>query len=85
MTEPLDLSTLRSVREHYLGGFTGEYASLEYVKRELSYANSIFCKYEWPVIHVTNKPIEEIASEILAIKRRIDQAGNIRKKSKGKN
>jgi regulator of PEP synthase PpsR (kinase-PPPase family) len=54
------------------------------VKRELSYANSIFCKYEWPVIHVTNKPIEEIASEIIAIKRRIDQSGNVRKKTRGK-
>jgi hypothetical protein len=84
MTEPLDLSTLRSVREQYLGGFTGEYASLEHVKRELSYANSIFCKYEWPVIHVTNKPIEEIASEIIAIKRRMDHSGNVRKKTRGK-
>jgi regulator of PEP synthase PpsR (kinase-PPPase family) len=84
MTEAADLSTLRSVREQYLGGFTGEYASLENVKRELSFANSVFCKYEWPVIHVTNKPIEEIASEIVAIKRRIDHGGNVRKKTREK-
>lgn len=84
MTEAADLSTLRSVREQYLGGFTGEYASIENVKRELSFANSVFCKYEWPVIHVTNKPIEEIASEIVAIKRRIDHGGDVRKKTRGK-
>ena len=72
MTQPHDLSGLRQVRQHYLGGATGEYSSLEFVRRELNYAQNIFHRYEWPVIQVTNKPIEEIASEILAIKRRID-------------
>jgi len=79
MTEPQDLSNLRSAREQYLGGHTGEYASIHNVRKELNYANSVFCKYEWPVIHVTNKPIEEIASEILAIKRRMDQSDDVRK------
>jgi len=82
MTEPQDLSSLRTVREQYLGGQTGEYASIQNVKKELNYSNSVFCKYEWPVIHVTNKPIEEIASEILAIKRRIDNQDNVRKKNR---
>jgi [pyruvate, water dikinase]-phosphate phosphotransferase / [pyruvate, water dikinase] kinase len=71
-TQPADLARLRSVRQEFLGGNTGEYSSLEFVKRELNYAQSIFLENEWPVINVTNKPIEEIASEILAIKRKIN-------------
>lgn len=70
-TLPGDLSSLRTVRQQYLGGNAGEYSTLEFVKRELNYSNNIFNKYQWPVITVTNKPIEEIAAEILAIKRRI--------------
>ena len=54
-------------------GPTEEYASVDYVRKELNHAQRIFNRFEWPVIQVTNKPIEEIASEILAVKRRIDQ------------
>jgi regulator of PEP synthase PpsR (kinase-PPPase family) len=74
MTQAHELSSLRLVRQHYLGGATGEYSSVNFVRRELSYAQNIFDHFEWPVIEVTNKPIEEIASEILAIKRRIDKS-----------
>lgn len=80
MTEPYDLCTLRSVRQQYLGGFSTDYTSVANVKRELNYAMKFFCKYEWPVVNVTNKPIEEIAAEILTIKRMIDQPGYVRKK-----
>ncbi|HTX89419.1 MAG TPA: pyruvate, water dikinase regulatory protein [Bacteroidales bacterium] len=79
-TQAGDLSSLRSVRQEYLGGCAGEYASLEYVKKELNYAQEIFSRYQWPVISVTHKPIEEIASEILAIKRRINPPEYHRKK-----
>jgi len=79
-TQPGDLSRLRTVRQEYLGGNTGDYSSLENVKRELNYAQNIFLKYSWPVISVTNKPIEEISSEILAIKRRINPPEYTRKK-----
>ncbi|MGA3012722.1 MAG: pyruvate, water dikinase regulatory protein [Bacteroidales bacterium] len=79
-TQPGDLSRLRTVRQEYLGGNTGDYSSIEHVKRELNYSQNIFMKYSWPVINVTNKPIEEIASEILAIKRRINPPEYIKKK-----
>jgi len=79
-TEPHDLSSLRSVRQRYLGGNAGEYSSLEQVRRELNHAQQIFNKFQWPVIPVTNKPIEEIASEILTIKRGIDQPEDLYKK-----
>jgi len=73
-TEASDLSSLRSVRQQYLGDGGGNYASIEHVKKELIYSNEIFERNEWPVVSVTSKPIEEIASEILAIKRRITQS-----------
>lgn len=73
-TQPGDLSSLRSVRQAYLGGTGGEYSSLEYVKRELNYAQNIFNKGQWPVINVTSKPVEEIAAEILKIRKRILKA-----------
>jgi regulator of PEP synthase PpsR (kinase-PPPase family) len=80
MNEPYNLSGLRSAREQYLGGLSGTYSSFENVKKELNYSYSIFCRFDWPIIQVTNKPIEEIASEILAIKHRIDQPDYVRKK-----
>ena len=81
-TEPSDLALLRSARQEYLKGNTGEYSSIDFVKRELNYAYNIFRDLQCPVINVTNKPIEEIASEILAIKRRISQSEYSKKKCK---
>ncbi len=67
-TDPRNLATLRRVRHEHLGGATGEYANADYVRRELRYAHNIFnSQPNWSVIKVTYKPIEEIASEILAI------------------
>lgn len=66
-TRPRHLSVLRSVRHEHLGGATGNYATEEYVREELSYANRIFARRpDWPIIDVTKKPIEEISSEILS-------------------
>jgi [pyruvate, water dikinase]-phosphate phosphotransferase / [pyruvate, water dikinase] kinase len=72
-TRAQELSGLRLARQEYLGGATEDYASVDFVRKELNYAQRIFNRFEWPVIQVTNKPIEEIASEILAVKRRINQ------------
>ena len=70
-TSPRRLADLRSVRDDYLGRRTGEYADLDFVRRELTYAKRIFReRNDWPLIDVTNKPIEEIASEILEHVRR---------------
>ena len=66
--DPVRLADLRRVRQEHLGGATGEYANPDFVRREVEYALSIFrSQREWPVIDVTDKPIEEIASEILAL------------------
>jgi regulator of PEP synthase PpsR (kinase-PPPase family) len=63
------LAELRRTRQHYLGGAVVDYDDIESVRMELMYARKIFSKNpKWAVINVTSKPIEEIASEILAIK-----------------
>jgi regulator of PEP synthase PpsR (kinase-PPPase family) len=67
-TLPHHLTELRRARDEYLGE-TGNYADLEAVRQELMWARSLFRKRPmWSVVYVTNKPIEEIASEILALK-----------------
>jgi hypothetical protein len=66
------LAELRKVRDKHLGGLTGNYSERSYVHQELNYAQKIFRLHpKWTIVNVTNKPIEEISSEILA---------NIRKK-----
>lgn len=66
--DPVRLAELRRVRHDHLGGATGEYADPDFVRREVEYALSIFRSQSgWPVVDVTDKPIEEIAAEILAL------------------
>ena len=66
--DPVRLAEFRRLRQEYLSGATGDYADPDYVRREVEYALSIFCSQRgWPVVDVTDKPIEEIASEILAL------------------
>jgi hypothetical protein len=61
------LTELRKVRDQYLGGLTGNYSNLIHVRKEINYALKIFSLHpEWHMIDVTNKPIEEISSEILS-------------------
>lgn len=68
-TNPHHLTTLRKFRNESLGGKTGEYASFEYVRKELQYSHQIYHRQpKWSIIKVTGKSIEEIASEIIAIR-----------------
>lgn len=68
-TVAAQLASLRRTRDEYLGGQLGQYADLDFVHQELRYARSIFnSQPSWPIIDVTNKPIEEIAAQILALK-----------------
>lgn len=70
-TSPKRLADLRSVRDEYLGRRTGSYADPDFVRRELAYAKRLFRKRpDWPLIDVTNKPIEEISNEVLQFVRR---------------
>ncbi len=61
------LSELRQIRNIHLGGLTGDYSNRSHVQKELNYALRIFrTQPNWNLIDVTNKPIEEISSEILS-------------------
>ncbi|MBN2461358.1 MAG: kinase/pyrophosphorylase [Candidatus Cloacimonetes bacterium] len=67
-TTAIRLTQLRQVRHQKLGEATGSYSSYEFVKQELKYAQNIYQNHPgWSMINVTNKSIEEIASEILAL------------------
>ncbi|MEE8392048.1 MAG: kinase/pyrophosphorylase, partial [Anaerolineae bacterium] len=66
--DPARLVEFRKVRYDHLGGAAGDYANSEHVRREIEYAMNIFrSQHGWPVVEVTDKPIEEISSEILAL------------------
>lgn len=61
------LAQLRSTRLSKLGGLlSDDYANLEFIRSELAYAQQTFMELgEIPIIDVTAKAIEEIASEVL--------------------
>jgi regulator of PEP synthase PpsR (kinase-PPPase family) len=70
-TTPYRLATLRLVRQQHLGGAGGDYADPEAVRREVLYSRQLYAENpQWRVIEVTDKPIEEIASELLEGMRR---------------
>jgi regulator of PEP synthase PpsR (kinase-PPPase family) len=70
-TNPRHLAALRHSRHTYLKESTGGYADVDLIRRELMYAHKVFARQpQWPVLEVTNKPIEEISSEILALRGR---------------
>ena len=65
-TKPITLAELRKARQMHLGNATGDYARLDHVRKELNYANRLYAQHpHWTRLSVTNKPIEEIASEII--------------------
>ena len=70
-TNATALSRLRNVRNKLLKGNASKYASYDYVKRDVNYANFLFRQNpEWSVARVTARPIEEIARNIISIYRK---------------
>jgi [pyruvate, water dikinase]-phosphate phosphotransferase / [pyruvate, water dikinase] kinase len=62
------LAELRNVRSQKLGEQTGEYSTYDFVRSELMYGRRICSNHPgWSNIMITSKPIEEIASEIIAL------------------
>ncbi len=67
-TNARQLADLRRTRSDYLQGGAGEYADQEHVRLELMHARRFYHDHPgWAVITVTNKPIEELATEIVAV------------------
>ena len=44
-----------------------EYTNLEDIIKELDYAKKTFKKFNWPIIDVTRKSVEETAASIIKI------------------
>lgn len=68
----IDLPSLQRIRKNRLEKFGtdpgGEYASMSYIENELAYAEELFRKNKrWPVFNVTERALEETASEITRI------------------
>lgn len=68
----IDADSLMRIRRNRLEKFNqdpgGEYASLNYIEKEIQYAQEIFRKNRrWPVFNVTERALEETAAEITRI------------------
>jgi regulator of PEP synthase PpsR (kinase-PPPase family) len=69
------LLLLRKARSSRMGrGLSLDYATMKHVQREIDWAELILRRERWAMVDVTNKSIEECASEIIALQRR--RAGN---------
>ena len=44
-----------------------EYTDINFIKEEISRSKKLFKKYNWPIIDVTRKSVEESAASILKI------------------
>jgi regulator of PEP synthase PpsR (kinase-PPPase family) len=68
----IDIDSLQRIRKNRLEKFGqdtgGEYASLSHIIQEIEYAHEIFKQNKrWPVFNVTERALEETASEITRI------------------
>lgn len=64
--EPDRLAEIRRERLRHLGAKNSTYANLDRIVEELEYCQKIYRQNKaWPLIDVTGKSIEEIASELL--------------------
>jgi hypothetical protein len=76
-TNARELAELRRTRDDYLKGAAGpSYADPEYIRIELMQARKFYAQHSgWSIVNVTNKPIEEIATEILAVRGHVGTSG----------
>lgn len=68
----IDIESLRRIRKNRLEKFGqdpgGEYASLSHISREIDFAVDVFKQNRrWPVFNVTDRALEETASEIVKV------------------
>jgi regulator of PEP synthase PpsR (kinase-PPPase family) len=66
--DPDKLSKIRRNRLDKFGDSAGEYASMSHIHREIEYAQELFKKNKrWPVFNVSERALEETASEIIRL------------------
>lgn len=68
----IDIDSLQRIRKNRLEKFGqdsgGEYASLQQIMKEITYAETLFKQNRrWPVFNVTERALEETASEIVRV------------------
>lgn len=68
----IDIESLQRIRKNRLEKFGqdpgGEYASLKHISKEIEYAEQLFRENRrWPVFNVTERALEETASEIVRV------------------
>ena len=68
----IDMESLQRIRKSRLEKFgqdpAGEYASISHIAAEVEYAQELFRKNKkWPVFNVTDRALEETASEIVRV------------------
>ncbi|MBC7465792.1 MAG: kinase/pyrophosphorylase, partial [Bdellovibrio sp.] len=68
----IDIHSLQKIRKNRLEKFGqdsgGEYASLNQIMQEIEYAETLFKQNRrWPVFNVTERALEETASEIVRV------------------
>lgn len=68
----IDIESLQRIRKNRLEKFNqdsgSEYASLQHISREIEYAHALFKQNKrWPVFNVTDRALEETATEIVKI------------------
>lgn len=68
----IDIDSLQKIRKNRLEKFGqdtgGEYASMSHILKEIEYAEQVFKQNKrWPVFNVTERALEETASEIVRI------------------
>ncbi len=68
----LDLAEHRLVELRRTRGKTDnlppKYMSLDYIRKERSYASGVCRKHHWRIVNTTGKSVEEVAGEILALR-----------------
>jgi regulator of PEP synthase PpsR (kinase-PPPase family) len=69
--EPLVQIRSNRLRQMERGGgsmrLSDDYTELERVRAELVYARRLFAKYDWPVIDVTRRSVEETAAAVFQL------------------
>ena len=66
--EPLRLLDIRKNRMNFMNEKRpGSYTDIEKIKLELEMAKKIFKKYNWPIIDITRKAVEETAASVIKI------------------
>ena len=67
-TEPERLIDVRKNRMNTLKeNQSTDYTNLEKIKNEIENSKKTFKKYEWPIVDVTRKSVEETAASIIKI------------------